>query len=258
MNEKEFKGKVALITGASRGIGRAIAIELAENGANIAINYNSNLKAAKETQKLVSKTGVKSEIIQADVSKEKSIKSLIKQTEKKLGSIDLLITNAGIALLSKKPLELDYNIWKKTMATNVDGTLLPIKEVVPGMIKRKYGRIVCLSSIAGLGMRPHMITYGTSKAAVIALVRNLAGAVAPYVRINSVAPGLIETDINRNDLSNPTFREKRLSRIPTGVIGIPSDVSGTVLHLVSDDAKLMNGATVFVDGGSSIWSGRTS
>ena len=126
MNEKEFKGKVALITGASRGIGRAIAIELAKNGANIVINYNSNLKAAKETQKLVNKTGVKSEIIKADVSKEKSIKSLIKQTEKTLGSIDLLITNAGIALLSKNPLELDYNIWKKTMATNVDGTLLPI------------------------------------------------------------------------------------------------------------------------------------
>ena len=195
MSEKEFKGKVALITGASRGIGRAIAIELAKNGANIAINYNSNLKAAKETQKLVNKTGVKSEIIKADVSKEKSIKSLIKQTKKKLGSIDLLITNAGIALLSKNPLELDYNIWKKTMATNVDGTLLPIKEVLPGMIKRKYGRIVCLSSIAGLGMRPNMITYGTSKAAVIALVRNLAGAIAPYVRINSVAPGLIETDM---------------------------------------------------------------
>jgi 3-oxoacyl-[acyl-carrier protein] reductase len=179
MKNLEFKGKVALITGASRGIGRAIAIELAKNGANIAINYNSNLKSAKETQKLVDKTGVKSEIIKADVSKEKSIKLLIKQTEKKLGPIDLLVTNAGIALLSKDPLKLDYKIWKKTMATNVDGTLLPIKEVLPGMIKRKYGRIVCLSSIAGLGMRPNMITYGTSKAAVIALVRNLSAAVAP-------------------------------------------------------------------------------
>lgn len=147
MKNLEFKGKVALITGASRGIGRAIAIELARNGANIAINYNSNLKSAKETQKLVDKTGVKSEIIKADVSREKSIKLLIKQTEKKLGPIDLLVTNAGIALLSKDPLKLDYKIWKKTMATNVDGTLLPIKEVLPGMIKRKYGRIVCLSSI---------------------------------------------------------------------------------------------------------------
>ena len=195
MKNLEFKGKVALITGASRGIGRAIAIELAKNGANIAINYNSNFKSAKETQKLVNKTGVKSEIIKADVSKEKSIKLLIKQTEKKLGPIDLLVTIAGIALLSKDPLKLDYKIWKKTMATNVDGTLLPIKEVLPGMIKRKYGRIVCLSSIAGLGMRPNMITYGTSKAAVIALVRNLSAAVAPHIRINSVAPGLIETDM---------------------------------------------------------------
>ena len=247
MNEKEFKGKVALITGASRGIGRAIAIELAENGANIAINYNSNLKAAKETQKLVSKTGVKSEIIQADVSKEKSIKSLIKQTEKKLGSIDLLITNAGIALLSKNPLELDYNIWKKTMATNVDGTLLPIKEVVPGMIKRKYGRIVCLSSIAGLGMRPHMITYGTSKAAVIALVRNLAGAVAPYVRINSVAPGLIETDMIES-LDKKT-RKTMIETTPLKRIGKPQDIANSVCYLLSDRSDFTTGQTIVTDGG---------
>ena len=247
MNEKEFKGKVALITGASRGIGRAIAIELAKNGANIVINYNSNLKAAKETQKLVSKTGVKSEIIQADVSKEKSIKSLIKQTEKKLGSIDLLITNAGIALLSKNPLELDYNIWKKTMATNVDGTLLPIKEVVPGMIKRKYGRIVCLSSIAGLGMRPHMITYGTSKAAVIALVRNLAGAVTPYVRINSVAPGLIKTDMIES-LDKKT-RKTMIETTPLKRIGKPQDIANSVCYLLSDRSDFTTGQTIVTDGG---------
>lgn len=247
MNEKEFKGKVALITGASRGIGRAIAIELAKNGANIVINYNSNLKAAKETQKLVSKTGVKSAIIKADVSKEKSIKSLIKQTEKTLGSIDLLITNAGIALLSKNPLELDYNMWKKTMATNVDGTLLPIKEVVPGMIKRKYGRIVCLSSIAGLGMRPHMITYGTSKASVIALVRNLAGAIAPYVRINSVAPGLIETDMIES-LDKKT-RKTMIETTPLKRIGKPQDIANSVCYLLSDRSDFTTGQTIVTDGG---------
>jgi len=247
MNEKEFKGRVALITGASRGIGRAVAIELAKNGANIAINYNSNLKAAKETQKLVNNTGVKSEIIKADVSKEKSIKSLIKQTEKKLGSIDLLITNAGIALLSKNPLELDYNVWKKTMTTNVDGTLLPIKEVLPGMIKRKYGRIVCLSSIAGLGMRPHMITYGTSKAAVIALVRNLAGAVAPYVRINSVAPGLIETDMIES-LDKKT-RKTMVETTPLKRIGKPQDIANSVCYLLSDRSDFTTGQTIVTDGG---------
>ena len=247
MKNLEFKGKVALITGASRGIGRAIAIELAKNGANIAINYNSNLKSAKETQKLVKKTGVRSEIIKADVSKEKSIKLLIKQTEKKLGPIDLLVTNAGIALLSKDPLKLDYKIWKKTMATNVDGTLLPIKEVLPGMIKRKYGRIVCLSSIAGLGMRPNMITYGTSKAAVIALVRNLSAAVAPHIRINSVAPGLIETDMIES-LDKKT-RKNMIENTPLKRIGKPQDIANSVCYLLSDRSDYTTGQTIVTDGG---------
>ena len=247
MKNIEFKGKVALITGASRGIGRAIAIELAKNGANIAINYNSNFKSAKETQKLVNKTGVKSEIIKADVSKEKSIKLLIKQTEKKLGPINLLVTNAGIALLSKDPLKLDYKIWKKTMATNVDGTLLPIKEVLPGMIKRKYGRIVCLSSIAGLGMRPNMITYGTSKAAVIALVRNLSAAVAPHIRINSVAPGLIETDMIES-LDKKT-RKNMIENTPLKRIGKPQDIANSVCYLLSDRSDYTTGQTIVTDGG---------
>jgi len=247
MKNIEFKGKVALITGASRGIGKAIAIELAKNGADIAINYNSNLKSAKETQKLVNKTGVKSEIIKADVSKEKSVKSLIKQTEKKLGPIDLLVTNAGIALLSKNPLKLDYKIWKKTMSTNVDGTLLPIKEVLPGMLKRKYGRIVCLSSIAGLGMRPNMITYGTSKAAVIALVRNLSAAVAPHIRINSVAPGLIETDMIES-LDKKT-RKNMIENTPLKRIGKPQDIANSVCYLLSDRSDYTTGQTIVTDGG---------
>ncbi len=247
MKNLEFKGKVALITGASRGIGRAIAIELAKQGANIAINYNSNLKSAKESQKLVNKTGVKSEIIKADVSKEKSVKSLIKITQKKLGPIDLLVTNAGIALLSKDPLKLDYNTWKKTMATNVDGTLLPIKEVLPGMLKRKYGRIVCLSSIAGLGMRPNMITYGTSKAAVIALVRNLAAAVAPNVRINSVAPGLIETDMIESLDKNT--RKNMIENTPLKRIGKPQDIANSVCYLLSDKSDYTTGQTIVTDGG---------
>jgi len=247
MKQLEFKEKVALITGASRGIGRAIAIELAKNGATIAINYNSNIKAAKETQKLVNKTGVKSEIFKADVSKEKSVKTLIKQTEKKLGSIDLLITNAGIALLSKNPLKLDFNIWKKTMATNVDGTLLPIKEVLPGMIKRKYGRIVCISSIAGLGMRPNMITYGTSKASVIALVRNLSAAVAPHIRINSVAPGLIETDMIES--LDKKIRKTMIETTPLKRIGKPKDIANTVCYLLSDRSNFTTGQTLVTDGG---------
>ena len=247
MNQLEFKGKVALVTGASRGIGRAIAIELAKNGAAISINYNSDIKAAKETQKLVNKTGVKSEIFKADVSKQKDIKNLIKNTEKKLGPIDLLVTNAGIAMLSKNPLELDYDIWKKTMATNVDGTLLPIKEVLPGMIKRKFGRIVCISSVAGLGMRPNMITYGTSKATVIALVRNLAAAVAPHVRINSVAPGLIETDMIQ--ALDKKARKTIVETTPLKRIGKPQDIANTVCYLLSEKSDFTTGQTLVTDGG---------
>jgi NAD(P)-dependent dehydrogenase (short-subunit alcohol dehydrogenase family) len=143
--------------------------------------------------------------------------------------------------------------------TNLKGYFLVGQTVSRLMVEQKYGRIVNVSSSSEKLAAINMTHYTVSKAAISMLTRQMAAELAPYgVNVNSVAPGLIETDINRNDLSNPTFREKRLSRIPTGVIGIPSDVSGTVLHLVSDDAKLMNGATVFVDGGSSIWSGRTS
>tara|TARA_B110000014_G_C19955617_1_gene494524 strand:- start:56 stop:814 length:759 start_codon:yes stop_codon:yes gene_type:complete len=247
MNQMEFKGKVALVTGASRGIGRAIAIELAKNGASIAINYHSDIKSAKETQKLVNKTGVKSAIFKANVSKEKEVKKLIENTEKKLGNIDLLVTNAGIALLSKKPLELDYKVWKETMATNVDGTLLPIKEVLPGMISRKYGRIVCISSVAGLGMRPNMITYATSKATVIALVRNLASAIAPYVRINSVAPGLIKTDMIQS--LDKKARKNIIDTTPLQRIGKPEDIANTVYYLLSDKSDFTTGQTLVTDGG---------
>ena len=174
INKAEFKGKVVLVTGASRGIGKAIAVELAKYGTSVAINYNSNTSLAKDVCKKVRNFGVNAEIIKANVSEEKEVKYLIRETEKKLGHINLLVTNAGILHLPKYVLDLDYKIWKKIMSTNVDGTFLPIKEVIPGMIKRKFGRIVCISSIAGLGKRPNMIAYGTSKASVIALARNFA------------------------------------------------------------------------------------
>ena len=197
--------------------------------------------------KLIYKLGGKGEIIKADVSKESEVKKLIKKTEKKLGPIDLLVTNAGILHVSKNFLELDYKIWKKTMATNVDGTLLPIKEVLPGMIKRKFGRIVCITSIAGLGMRPNMITYGTSKAAVIALVRNLASAVAPYVRINSVAPGLIETDMAKA-FDNKT-KKSIIEATPLKRLGTPEDITSAFVFLASEEGKYYCGQLLHPNGG---------
>ena len=247
MKKKEFEGKVALITGASRGIGRAIAIELAKNGASISINFNIDKKAAEKTKKIVDKLGVESRIFKANVSKEKEVKALISSTEKKFGKIDMLVTNAGILKLPKEKLQLDYSMWKKVMTTNLDGTLLTIKETLPGMMKRKYGRIVCISSVAGFGSRPSMIAYATSKAAVIALVRNLSSAIAPFVRINSIAPGLIETDMGKT--FNSKVKNSVLASTPLKRLGSPEDIAKTVYYLLSEQSSFSTGQTLIVDGG---------
>ena len=216
-------------------------------GASVAINYNSNIKSAKDTLKIIKNYGANAVVIKANVSKEKDVKYLIKKTEKSIGGIDLLVTNAGILHLSKNFLELDYKLWKKTMATNVDGTLLPIKEVIPGMLKRKFGRIVCISSIAGLGKRPSMITYATSKAAVIALARNLAEAVAPYIRINTVAPGLIETDMAK--AFDKKTKKTNIQDTPLKRLGTPEDIAKTVIYLLSNQSAFTTGQTLITDGG---------
>ena len=216
-------------------------------GASVAINYNSNIKSAKDTLKIIKNYGANAVVIKANVSKEKDVKYLIKKTEKSIGGIDLLVTNAGILHLSKNFLELDYKLWKKTMATNVDGTLLPIKEVIPGMLKRKFGRIVCISSIAGLGKRPSMITYATSKAAVIALARNLAEALAPHIRINTVAPGLIETDMAK--AFDKKTKKNIIQDTPLKRLGTPEDIAKTVIYLLSNQSAFTTGQTLITDGG---------
>ena len=216
-------------------------------GASVAINYNSNIKSAKDTLKIIKNYGANAVVIKANVSKEKDVKYLIKKTEKSIGGIDLLVTNAGILHLSKNFLELDYKLWKKTMATNVDGTLLPIKEVIPGMLKRKFGRIVCISSIAGLGKRPSMITYATSKAAVIALARNLAEALAPHIRINTVAPGLIETDMAK--AFDKKTKKTIIQDTPLKRLGTPEDIAKTVIYLLSNQSAFTTGQTLITDGG---------
>ena len=238
MANKEFDGKVALITGASRGIGRAIAIKLAANGASIAINYNKNEKAAIETKKLVDNYQVPSFIIKANVADISDVKNMIKESEKHLGPIDLLVTNAGIAE-TEEVLDMSYKTWKEIMAINV--------ELLSGMIDRNYGRIVCISSIAGIGMRPQLVSYGTSKAAVMALVRNLAGAIAPQVRINSVAPGLIETDMIQ--VMSEEKRKKMIEDTPLKRIGKPEEIAETVLYLLSERSSYTTGQTLVSDGG---------
>ena len=252
------KDKIALVTGGTRGIGLAISMALAEEGANVALNYLNDNDSANSAVEQIRKLGRDAHSFQADTSNSGQVKKMVDDVLDNFGRIDILINNAGV--LRRTPfLDISESEWDMILDTNLKGYFLVGQTVSRLMVEQKYGRIVNVSSSSEKLAAINMTHYTVSKAAISMLTRQMAAELAPYgVNVNSVAPGLIETDINRNDLSNPTFREKRLSRIPTGVIGIPSDVSGTVLHLVSDDAKLMNGATVFVDGGSSIWSGRTS
>ena len=142
---------------------------------------------------------------------------------------------------------MSIETWKNIMAVNVDGTLFPILELIPGMIKRNFGRIVCISSIAGIGMRPQLVSYGTSKAAVMALVRNLAGAIAPQIRINSVAPGLIETDMIQ--IMSEEKRKNMIEDTPLKRIGKPEEIAETVAYLLSEKSSYTTGQTLVSDGG---------
>ena len=167
MATKELDGRTALVTGGARGIGRATCVRLAQEGANVAINYASNEAAALEALRLVEAEGARGQIVQADVSDPEDVARMVGETERGLGPVDLLVTSAGIAPTETRG-EVAFEIWRRTMAVNLDGTFLPIMAVKDGMIARGFGRIVCFASIAGLRPRPAMLAYSTSKAGVSA------------------------------------------------------------------------------------------
>jgi len=181
---KEFEDRVALVTGGSRGIGRAVCLALAREGADIALNYVSNAEAAEQTQRDIEALGVRCTPCQADVSDPDAVDAMVKDVVQALGPIDLLVTAAGIAHLGDHT-QVDFDLWQRIMRVNVDGTFLPIMAVKDGMIERGFGRIVCIASIAGLAPRGQMLPYSTSKAAVIAFARSCAQAFAPDVRVNA-------------------------------------------------------------------------
>ena len=244
--EKEFTGRTALVTGGSRGIGRAVCVRLAQEGADVAVNFVGNRGAAEETCGLLEKEGVRAVAVQADVSVPDEVAAMVATVEAELGPVDLLVANAGIAETVSHD-KLDYAMWRRTMATNVDGVFLSIAAVKEGMIARKYGRIVCMASIAGLFARPTLIDYAVSKAAVIAIVRNFAPALAPDVRINAVAPGLTETDMA--DGLDRVLRQAAIDSTPLKRIGAPEEIAEMALFQLSDRSSFTTGQTMVASGG---------
>ena len=237
---------VALVTGGSRGIGRSISLGLASRGVKVAVNYVSDQSAARDVVNELRSKGGDGSAFQADVANESDVTQMVKVVESELGPIDLLVTNAGIGAPTTHD-DFDMETFRKIMRVNVEGTVLPVMAVKDGMLSRGRGSIVCISSIAGLRSRPRMIAYSTSKAAVIGFVRNMAGALGPDVRVNGIAPGLIKTDMTESmdakvlaDMEEEAFVKR---------LGVPEDISGAALFLLSDDAGFISGQTFVVDGG---------
>ena len=250
MNDKEFVGRTALVTGGSRGIGRAICQKLGECGARVAINYVVNQRAAEETYQAIGEAGGSAAIYQADVSNPDQTSDMFDTIENDLGPVDLLVTNAGIAR-SADSVSMTAETWQEIMRTNLDGTFYQVWRAKNGMIKRGYGRIVCISSILGLMVNPispaRQIAYGTSKAAIFGFVRNCAAAFGPHVRVNGVAPGFIETDLTA-DITDKA-RESLIKSTPLKRTGDTGEIAELVHFLLSDKSSFTTGQTHVASGG---------
>jgi len=240
-------GKVAIVTGGSRGIGRAISVSLARAGAHVVVGYVGREDAATETLAAVTAADGKGEILRIDVADPQSVEDGFKKVVDAHGKVDVLVSNAGIAidqlLLRVKPEDL-----ARTWATNLDGAIWCAKAAVRTMMRKKHGRIIHISSVVAESGNPGQAVYSASKAALIGLTKTLAREYASRgITVNAVAPGFIETDMTAA-LSGDQ-RKGILDQTPVGRIGTPEEVAAAVLFLASDEASYVTGQVIRVNGG---------
>jgi len=245
-----LKGKNALVTGASRGIGRGIAVSLAKAGASVAVNYRSKKEEAEKVVKEIKKLGVKAIAIQADVSKKQDVIKMFQKIKKEWGKLHILVNNAGVVAFNTIE-NISEEEWDRIIDVNLKGQFLCIQEAIKLM--PKGSKIINISSIAsggagvGFGRIPH---YAASKGGVIGLTEDLAIDLAPRgININSIAPGVIETDMTSAMVSDKTTSKQMLAHIPKNRFGKPEDIGYTAVFLSSDESDYITGAVIYVDGG---------
>lgn len=237
-----------LVTGSSRGLGKAIVLEYAKNGYDVIINYNNSKDDALELKKYIESTyKVKAIVIKCDISKENEIDSMIEEIYKEFGYLDILVNNASIALDQDFELKTKED-FMKTLEVNLVGTYLLSKKIGLKMLKRKSGNIINISSTNGLETTyPESIDYDASKAGVISLNHNLANYFAPYIRVNTICPGWINTDMNK-DLDQD-FINKELDKILLGRFADPKEIANLAYFLGTDKASYINDSIIRIDGG---------
>ena len=240
-------GKCALVTGASRGIGRAVALKLASEGAKVALNFAGNEAAANEVRQEIEAAGGQAILVKADVANEAAVQEMVQKTADAFGRIDILVNNAGITrdgLLAR----MKEEDWDAVLSTNLKGVFLTTKAVAKLMMKQRAGRIVNMASVVGVSGNAGQANYSAAKAGVIGFTKTIARELASRgVTANAVAPGFIATDMT--SVLSDKAKEAALTGIPLGRMGTPEDVAAAVLFLVSDQSSYITGQVLHVDGG---------
>jgi 3-oxoacyl-[acyl-carrier protein] reductase len=242
-----LSGKVALVTGGARGIGRATVLELAKSGADVAINYAGSEAAAKQLSEEVKSLGRKAIIIQANVADSASVGEMVKNVVDEFGKLDILVNNAGITK-DNLIMRMKEEEWDDVINVNLKGVFNCIKAVTRQMMKQRSGRIINISSVVGVMGNPGQANYVAAKAGVIGLTKTTARELASRgITVNAVAPGYIETDMTSK--LGEDVKEGMMSMIPLARLGHPEDIAKAVRFLCSEDASYMTGQTLHVDGG---------
>lgn len=263
MTEKKLNGQTALVTGANSGIGEGVAISLGEAGANVIVNYVVNPDAANAVVEQIKATGGNAVAIQADVSKEDQVISMFQQAIQQFGTIDILVNNAGLQRDAKFH-EMTLAQWQLVIDINLTGQFLCAREAVREFLRRGIvpersvacGKIICMSSVHELIPWGGHANYATSKGGIKMLMQSLAQEYgAQKIRVNSICPGAIKTPINKAAWDTPEAYNSLMTLIPYNRIGLPEDIGRLAVFLASDDSDYITGASMFIDGGMTVFEG---
>ncbi|MDO8609904.1 MAG: 3-oxoacyl-ACP reductase family protein [bacterium] len=243
----KLQNKIAIITGSSRGIGKATAILFAKEGAKVVITYKTNKEKAEKVLEIIGKdNGI---VYQLDTANEESVKNVVKQTMNKYARIDILINNAG-EIIRPGDWKGDIDTWHKTLDANLTGTWLMIREIAPIMQKQKSGNIVNLTSTVGIFGSPFVLAYSCAKAGLVALTKTFAKTLAPQIRVNAIAPSSVNTDMTMAAGQEIIDRFNQMSALKR--ISQPEELASSILFLASEDSSFITGQTLVVDGGYSL------